>query len=167
MLGAAFPASTFVGIDIDAAAIERGREAVAERGLSNVKLRVADAELIDDEESFDAVLVFNAIHDQAAPDAVLRNIHRALGPGGTFLMNEPRISSVLAENIDNPVAAFTYAVSVLLCMTTSLAADGAGLGTGWGEQVARRMLADAGFVDIAVHDAPGDPGNAIFVATRP
>src|SRR5690606_31299256 len=110
VLGEAFPASTFVGIDIDPAGIERGRAAVVERGLSNVTLRVADAALIDDEESFDAVLVFNAIHDQAAPDAVLRNIHRALRAGGTLLMNEPRISSVLADNIDNPVAPFTYAV---------------------------------------------------------
>jgi hypothetical protein len=29
------------------------------------------------------------------------------------------------------------------------------------------MLADAGFVDVAVHEAPGDPLNAVFVATRP
>jgi len=27
----------------------------------------------------------------------------------------------------------------------------------FGEQLARRMLAEAGFVDVEVHPAPGDP----------
>jgi hypothetical protein len=29
------------------------------------------------------------------------------------------------------------------------------------------MLADAGFGEVAVHEAPGDPLNAVFVASRP
>jgi hypothetical protein len=82
-------------------------------------------------------------------------------------MNEPRISSNLADNIDNPVAPMTYAISLLHCMTVSLADGGAGLGTGWGEQVALALLSNAGFGPVEVHDAPGDPGNAIFVTHRP
>ena len=39
-------------------------------------------------------------------------------------------------------------------MTVSLAHGGAGLGTVWGEQLARRMLADAGFVDVEVSTFP-------------
>jgi hypothetical protein len=98
---------------------------------------------------------------------VLRSIQSILEPGGTFLMNEPRISSNLEDNIDNPVAPMTYAISLLHCMTVSLAEGGAGLGTGWGEQVALGLLYDAGFGPVEVHDAPGDPGNAIFVTHRP
>ena len=86
-----------------------------------------------------------------------------LAPGGVLLMDEPRVSSNLEDNIGNPTAPFTYAVSTLHCLTVSLAAGGAGLGTAWGEQDARRMLADAGFGPVTVHDAPGDPGNAVFV----
>src|SRR5215207_8377587 len=37
----------------------------------------------------------------------------------------------------------------------------------WGEQVALALLSDAGFGPVEVHDAPGDPGNAIFVTHRP
>jgi len=48
------------------------------------------------------------------------------------------------------------------CMTVSLAEGGAGLGTAWGQQTARRMLAAAGFTSIEVVDAPG-PQNSIFV----
>ncbi|HJV13543.1 MAG TPA: hypothetical protein VJ625_06580 [Propionibacteriaceae bacterium] len=82
-------------------------------------------------------------------------------------MDEPSISSNLEDNIGNPIAAMTYGISLLHCMTVSLAQGGAGLGTGWGEQSARKLLAEAGFGDVDVHDAPGDPGNAIFVTQRP
>lgn len=94
-------------------------------------------------------------------------IARALAPGGTYVMVEPAASSNLEDNIANPIAPFMYTVSTLHCMTVSLAHGGAGLGTVWGEQVARTMLAEIGFGDVAVHPAPGDPLNAIFVTTRP
>jgi hypothetical protein len=48
--------------------------------------------------------VFNSVHDQARPLEVLSSIQSILEPGGTFLMNEPRISSNLEDNIANPVA---------------------------------------------------------------
>jgi hypothetical protein len=65
------------------------------------------------------------------------------------------------------LAAFLYGVSTLHCMTVSLAGGGAGLGAAWGEQTARAMLAEAGFGEVAVHEAPGDPTNAVFVTGRP
>ena len=46
---------------------------------------------------------FDAIHDQAHPATVLANIHRALRPGGTFLMVDIDASSNLEENVDTPV----------------------------------------------------------------
>jgi hypothetical protein len=52
-------------------------------------------------------------------------------------------------------------------MTVSLARDGAGLGTVWGEELARQMLADAGFVDVTTHDVPDDPLNQVYVARTP
>jgi hypothetical protein len=36
-----------------------------------------------------------------------------------------------------------------------------------GEQTAVPMCTEAGFLQIAVHDAPGDPGNAVYVTRRP
>jgi hypothetical protein len=92
---------------------------------------------------------------------------RRLVPGGTFVMVEPRASSNLEDNLANPLAPFLYAVSTLHCMTVSLAHGGAGLGAAWGEQTVRAMLAAAGFGEVAVHEAPGDPTNAVFVTSRP
>jgi len=44
----------------------------------------------------------------------------------------------------------------------SLAEGGAGLGTAWGVETARRMLGEAGFTSVEVVDAPG-PQNSIYV----
>lgn len=165
-LAHAYPASTFVGFDLDASGLERGRRRSVELGLSNVSFVTCDAAALEVDEPFDAVFVFNAVHDQAAPAAVLQQIRDVLVPGGLLVLDEPRLSDRLEDNLEHPLAPFTYAVSTLHCLTVSLASGGAGLGTAWGEQTAVRMLDEAGFVDIVVHDAPGDPGNAIFVASR-
>jgi SAM-dependent methyltransferase len=167
VLAAEYPASTFVGVDLDGFAIARARAAATARGLTNVAFREADAAALDEGDGFDAVLVFNALHDQAAPDAVLRAIRGALRPGGVLLLDEPRLSERLEDNIGNPLAPFTYAVSTLHCLTVSLAQGGAGLGTAMSERLVREMLAAAGFGEVAVHDAPSDPGNAIYVTRRP
>jgi SAM-dependent methyltransferase len=166
-LATAYPASTFIGFDLDSTAIERAQTRAAELNLTNLSFQTRDAATLTVTEPFDAVFVFNAIHDLPAPAAVLQRIHDALIPGGTFLMNEPRLSSDVDENLANPMASFIYAVSTLHCLTVSLAVDGAGLGTAFGERTARQLLADAGFSEIAVHDAPGDPGNAVFVTHKP
>lgn len=166
VLASAFPASTFFGYDLDDAALDRARTAAAAHDLNNVTFQRADAAALEVDHPFDVVFVFNSIHDQARPAAVLEQVHDALVPGGMFVMDEPRVSSRLEDNIGNPMAPFVYAVSTLHCLTVSLAAGGAGLGTAWGEQVAVAMLRDAGFGPVQIHDAPGDPGNAVFVTTR-
>jgi hypothetical protein len=68
-----------------------------------------------------------------------RVFHAALTPGGVFVMTEPRLSSNLEDNISNLFAPMAYAASTLHCMTVSLAEGGAGSGTAFGEQLARRM----------------------------
>jgi ubiquinone/menaquinone biosynthesis C-methylase UbiE len=160
-----FPSSTFVGYDLDADAIAVARSRAG--GLSNVSFEVADAATLSSDQPFGVAFVFNSVHDQARPLEVLTSIRSILEPGGTFLMDEPSISSNLKDNIGDPLAAMIYSVSLLHCMTVSLAEGGAGLGTGWGEQVAVALLSDAGFGRVEVHDAPGDPRNSIFVTRRP
>jgi SAM-dependent methyltransferase len=165
LLAAAFPASTFTGYDLAPDAIARARSEAA--GLANARFEVRDAARLEVEEPLDVVFTFDAIHDQADPAAVLERIHAALVPGGLFVMVEPRASSDLSGNLDSPLAPFLYGVSTLHCMTVSLAAGGAGLGAAWGEQMALAMLAEAGFGEVTVHEAPGDPLNGVFVTSRP
>jgi SAM-dependent methyltransferase len=161
-----FPESTFTGYDFSAEAIDAGRKEAAEMGLSNVTFEVRDVGTLP-ADAFDVVFAFDSIHDQRDPAGVLQAIHTALVPGGAFVMMDIKANSALEDNLENPFAPLLYGVSTLHCMTVSLALDGAGLGTVWGEQTARRMLADAGFEVLGVHDVPDDPLDSVYVARRP
>jgi SAM-dependent methyltransferase len=167
LLARAFPASTFVGYDLAIDAIDRGRAEAREYGLSNVAFDVLDVTNLPPDPPRGAVFAFDAIHDQTDPAGVLRAVFDALEPGGTFVMFDIRASSQLEKNIGNPLAPWLYAVSTLHCMTVSLAEGGAGLGTAWGEELALEMLNEAGFVDLEVHEVPGDPLDSAYVAHKP
>jgi SAM-dependent methyltransferase len=157
-----YPASTFVGYDLGEDAIARARAEAREMGLGNARFEMLDVTRLAPEPTFDLITSFDSIHDQRDPAAALRRIAGALAPDGIYLMVEPKASSKLEENIGNPFAPYIYGMSVLHCMTVSLAEGGAGLGTAWGEQLARRMLGEAGFGSVEVFDAPG-PQNSIYV----
>lgn len=165
LLAKEFPASTFVGFDLGVDAIDRARAEAREMGLTNARFEVLDAATLPADPKYDLITTFDAIHDQRDPATVLSRIAAALAPEGTYFMVEPKASSNLAENIGNPFAPYMYGFSVLHCMTVSLASGGDGLGTAWGEQTARRMLAEAGFSRVEVVDAPG-PQNSIYICHR-
>ena len=164
LLARAFPDSTFVGFDLAQDAITRARQEAASEGLDNVRFEVRDATDVPVDDPFDVVFAFDTIHDLVAPDRVLGAIRDMLVPDGMLLAFEPHASSDLEDNIGHPLAPFLYSISTLHCLTISLAHDGVGLGTIWGEQRARRMLHDAGFRDVTIHDLPGEPVNALYEA---
>src|SRR5690349_17322132 len=86
VMAQAFPASRFTGYDFSEEAIARARAEAAELGLTNARFAAQDLAVLHAPDAFDAIVVFDAIHDQAHPDQVLTNIHHALRPGGDFLM---------------------------------------------------------------------------------
>jgi SAM-dependent methyltransferase len=165
VMAKAYPRSDFVGYDIAVDAIEQARAEAAAMGLPNARFEVRDVTRLPADARFDLITSFDAIHDQRDPAAVLRSAAAALAPDGIYLVVEPRASSRLEDNVGNPFAPWLYGMSVLHCMTVSLAEGGAGLGTAWGEQTARRFLAEAGFTAVEAIDAPG-PQNTIFVCRR-
>lgn len=166
LMARAFPRSRFVGFDLSEEGIAAGRAEAAAWGLNNASFEVRDVTVLAVEDRFDFVTAFDAIHDQAHPAQVLSGIRRALKPDGTFLMVDIRASSRLEDNIDHPLATMLYTASTLHCMTVSLALGGVGLGTVWGEQLARQMLADAGFSNVEVKSVEGDLFNNYFIADK-
>ncbi|MBN2624550.1 MAG: methyltransferase domain-containing protein [Acidimicrobiales bacterium] len=162
-----FPASTFVGYDLAADAIDGGRAEAAALGLTNVTFEVLDVRELPTEPPFGVVFAFDAIHDQVDPHGVLARVHDALEPGGTFFMCDIKASSNLEDNLANPLAPLLYSISTLHCMEISLAGDGAALGTVWGEQLACRLLDEAGFTGLAVHEVEHDPLNLVYTCRRP
>jgi hypothetical protein len=75
-------------------------------------------------------------------------IRRALAPGGTYLMVEPKLSERLADNVAHPFARLFYGMSCLHCVPQSIAQGGPGLGACWGEGRARVLAETAGFTQF-------------------
>ena len=166
LMAEAFPASRFVGWDVSDEALAAGRAEAERKELANIRFENRDPGALGVSEGFDFITSFDAVHDQARPDLVLRGIARAMRPGGNYLCVEIAASSTLAENIGLPWAAGMYAVSCLHCMTASLASGGVGLGAVWGDQLARRLFAEAGLLVQDVKRLPPDPFNKYYIATK-
>jgi len=164
LMAQAFPNSRFGGYDLSDDAITAARTEAQLWGLDNVRFEAKDATRLEERDHYQLITAFDVIHDLAHPAEVLQNIYRALEPGGTFLMLDPAASSHLHENLGHPMGPFLYTVSTMHCMTVSLEQGGIGLGTAWGEQSARRMLAEAGFAEVEVEHVEGDIFNNYFIA---
>jgi SAM-dependent methyltransferase len=162
LLARTYPASRFVGYDIATDAIVTATAEAETIGLSNSRFEVLDVNQLPSRPTLDLITAFDAIHDQPDPASVLSAIRHALADDGVFLMIDFKFSSKLEENLENPFAPLYYGISTMHCLTVSLAEGGAGLGTVWGIQTARRMLADAGFSAVEVLDSPR-PQNCIYV----
>jgi SAM-dependent methyltransferase len=166
LMAQAFPASRFLGVDVAAPSIEGARAEAASRGLRNVRFELCDAATLGERESFDFITTFDAIHDQVDPARVLHGIYAALRPGGTYLCVDIGGSGDLLTDMDHPLAAFLYTVSLMHCMTVSLANGGAGLGTMWGEPLACQMFRNAGFGEAQVKRVPGDPIDIYYILRK-
>lgn len=166
LIAQAFPNSRFTGFDFQDGGIAAAREEAETLGLTNVRFESRDVASLDAQSAYDLITAFDVIHDLAHPQKVLRAIYRALKPGGTFLMVDIAASSNLEDNLEHPIAPALYTVSLFHCMTVSLAQGGEGLGTMWGEQKARQLLEESGFMRVDVRQVPGDFQNNYYVASR-
>jgi 2-polyprenyl-3-methyl-5-hydroxy-6-metoxy-1,4-benzoquinol methylase len=164
-----YPQSRLTGIDFSEEAIAYAREEARRQGLRNVEFVVedlSDFETTAEPGVFDCITTFDAVHDQARPLSVLKGIHRALKPGGVYLMQDIKGSSHPHQNIDHPIGTFLYTVSCMHCMTVSLAQGGEGLGAMWGEEKTREYLQRAGFRVIETHQPAHDIQNNWYVVRK-
>src|SRR5207248_5136983 len=162
-LAGAFPRSTFVGYDAFEGQLELARAHAAQADVGDrVAFRLLDA-AAGLPERYDLIATFDVIHDAADPLGLLRSIREGLEPDGHYLMLEVNASGHVDEAV-GPIASMFYGVSVLYCMTTSLAQAGAALGTcGMHEAKVRELCDAAGF--SSVRRLPiEDPFNALFEA---
>jgi len=159
-LAKAFPAAEIVGIDPDEESIRRARAAAPEK----IRFEANTTSNLARGAGFDLVTLCDALHDLAAPLAVLGEIRALLKPGGTLFIVEPRAADRLEDN-RNPVATTFYGFSLFHCMTQSLARGGPGLGTCLGPAATQKLVREAGFTRFEKLDIKSLTN--LFYAARP
>jgi len=148
MLAQAFPAARLFGYDIHTESIERARHNAEAEGVADrVSFEALDGGQLP-VAKFDFVSTFDVVHDAVDPLGLMSAIRRSLKDDGTYLVQEVNVSDKVEENM-KPLGKMVYSISTLYCMTTSLAHDGAGIGTAMGEKKARELASAAGFTRFA------------------
>lgn len=165
-LAKSFPNSQFTGYDLCDDAIAAARAEAEHQGLTNIRFEARDITQLNEPERYDLVTAFDVVHDQKYPAEVLRQVRSAVKPGGTFLMQDIRASSHVEKNVEHPIGPFLYTISTMHCMTVSLAQEGDGLGAVWGEELAVKMLGEAGFTDVRVETLDHDIINNYYIMTK-
>jgi len=147
-LAQAFPRSRYVGYDHFGPTIARATANAREAGVSD-RVRFEERDVSKGlPAQFDVITTFDVVHDAVDPLQLLQSIRRALRPEGVYVCLDTNCSDRLEENA-NPLGAMFHGVSVFYCMTTSLANNGAGLGTlGFHEAKVRELCEKAGFSSV-------------------
>ncbi len=165
-VAAAFPNSTFVGIDPSTTALELARDLADDEGLSNVifveGFAVDIAAAVTDRTP-GVVLAFDCLHDMPRPDQALTAIRHVLADDGILLVKEIRCTGDFERDRRNPLLALLYGYSVTSCLQSALSeADGLGLGTvGLHGDRLTELATAAGFGSVTQHDL-GEPNNLYY-----
>ncbi len=160
-----FPQTRVVGLDPDGESIRQAEAAAAAAGVSGrITFLAATTDNLDPGDPFDLITACDCIHDFAAPQRTLEQIHALLKCDGTMFIVEPKAADRLEDNI-NPVATMFYGFSLFHCMTQSLANGGPGLGTCLGPARTQALVRAAGFRGFEQLDIRSAVN--LFYAARP
>lgn len=150
LLAAAFPASRFVGYDLDPRQVARANAAAAGAGLSNLRFEALDAALLP-AASLDLVCAFDAFHHFGRPAAVIEAVRVALRDGGSLLIAESSLSGDPATDAADPFAIIVYGSNLLYCFQESMSDGGVGLGATWAGRHLAAFLGEHGFRVAGTH----------------
>jgi len=160
IIAKAYPKATVEGSDLHDGSIAEAKRLAAEAGVG-VAFSAAAADALP-EAGYDLVTCFDCLHDMGDPVSVARHVRKALAPGGSWMIVEPRAGDSVAENL-NPVGRAYYAFSTLLCTPSSLSQEGGlALGAQAGEARLRDVLTSAGFSSVRL--AAETPFNLVLEA---
>ncbi|GAA0522011.1 SAM-dependent methyltransferase [Paractinoplanes deccanensis] len=138
------PKAAVDGYDSDPASVEAARRHAAEAGLNDrVRFHTADATTLAG--PYDLILIFEALHDLARPDLVLRAAREALADGGTVLVADERVADSFTAPGDD-VERLMYGWSITHCLPAALTENpSAALGTALRAGTVHALAREAGF----------------------
>lgn len=161
-LAQAFPRAHVDGLDLDPASISAARENAASAGLPDERIafHLRDAGDPALAGQYDLALAIESIHDMPRPVEVLQVMRRLVGPGGTVLIVDERVSDAFTPNGDAGER-MMYAFSVLHCLPVGLVEQpSAGTGTVMRRDIFRAYAEAAGYT--AITELPVEHGTFRF-----
>jgi 2-polyprenyl-3-methyl-5-hydroxy-6-metoxy-1,4-benzoquinol methylase len=161
-----YPNSRFTGMDLSEEAVANANARAKQDGLKNIRFEVKDLTGHELKHKYDLITAFDAVHDQARPDIVLDSVSGALKEDGLFLMQDIAAHTHHHDNLEHPIGPLLYTISTMHCMSVSLAQNGMGLGTMWGEEKALEMLGHAGFHNVDIKKLDHDFQNNFYMARK-
>lgn len=144
-IGQAFPRTTVVGVDVHEPNVERAREAARKAGVDD-RVTFERADGVEGlSGTYDLVTIFNVVHDTVDPVQFMRMARSVLADDGVCLVQELNCHESLDDE-QGPVGSLLYGISLMHCLTQSIADGGAALGTcGLPEPRLREVCRQAGF----------------------
>ncbi len=147
LLARRFPASRFVGFDIDSRTVTKANERATADGLANLRFETVDASALP-KGAFDLVFLFDAFHHMTDPDGVLEGIRSSLAAGGSLLLAEAAVSGDATTDATDPTAVLLYGSDLIYCFQESKVAGRPGLGATWPGRGLGAMLGRHGFAEV-------------------
>jgi 2-polyprenyl-3-methyl-5-hydroxy-6-metoxy-1,4-benzoquinol methylase len=149
-LARAYPALRVDGFDLHDASVAQARQHAAEAGVADrVTFTVGSASERAGQD-YTLACIFDALHDMARPQDVLRACVNLLRPGGSMLLLEPKAAETFTAPADE-TERFLYAVSLLHCLPVGLSDQpSAATGTVLRPSVVRAHATAAGFGRVTV-----------------
>lgn len=152
LLAERYPASRFLGVDLDTAALDRARNRVG--GLGNVEFRTARVPPLPPSCAPQVVLLINVLHDLPLPQHALSLIAGALPTGAVVMAVESAATGDPGVDAQRPNAVLGYFSSLTHCVQVSLAEGGDGPGALWGVHRVLAAFDGAGLNSVARYDSP-------------
>jgi ubiquinone/menaquinone biosynthesis C-methylase UbiE len=145
-LGRAYPRCVVDGVDSDVASIDQASKHAADAGVGGrVTFRVHEAADPLPATAYDAVFIFEALHDMAHPVAALTAARQMLRPGGVCVVMDEKVADDFTAPGDE-VERFMFASSVLHCLPVGRATEpSAGTGTMLRRGTLDQYATEAGF----------------------
>jgi 2-polyprenyl-3-methyl-5-hydroxy-6-metoxy-1,4-benzoquinol methylase len=150
-LARAYPKARVDAFDLDPGSIDRAaRNAAAEGVADRVRFRVGDAADPGLAGAYDAVVVFEALHDMARPVEALTAARQLLADGGCVIVGDERVAESFTAPGDE-VERLMYGFSILHCLPACRTEQpSAATGTVLRPAVLRAYANQAGFGQVDV-----------------
>jgi ubiquinone/menaquinone biosynthesis C-methylase UbiE len=147
-LARAYPRARVLGVDLDEASVAQARAAAAEAGVADrVSFVVSDAARLAEDDPFDLVTIFEALHDMGDPVGALQAARDRLAEGGSVLVADERVADTFTAPGD-ATERLMYGWSILHCLPATLADPVEATGTLLRAPTLARWAAAAGFTDF-------------------